>query len=121
MNKVNWVYVLVGGLVALVVFALGIGVLWALLSGGWGTMGSGMMGPGRTGGGLLGGILWLTLACLLPAILLTLFIVGGLWVARNVSGTRVPQQSAVECPSCGRSVEPEWQVCAYCGEELQRE
>ena len=133
MRNINWTQVLVFGLVALVVFGLGLGVLFLLFGGGFGTMGRGMMGPGgmrggwcpwcggtgRLGGGLVGTVLGVTFACLLPLALLALLVVGGVWLARNVSGGEGPQQSVVRCPSCGRPVEPDWQACPYCGEDLQ--
>jgi hypothetical protein len=134
MQNINWRQVLVFGLVVLVVFVLGFGVLLLLLGGGSGVMGSGMIGPGgmrggwcpwcggtgRLGGGLLGSILGLTLSCLLPLALLVLLVVGGVWLARNVS-SRTPHPSATRCPTCDRAVEPGWQVCPYCGEDLQNE
>ena len=133
MGNNDWTKVLVFGLVVLVVFVLGLGVL-LLLAGGSGIMGSGMMGPrgmrggwcpwcggtGRLGGGLLGSILGLTFTCLLPLGLLALLIVGGIWVVRNVSSGTV-QRSATHCPACGKPVEPDWRACPHCGEDLQDE
>jgi hypothetical protein len=92
MRNINWAQVAVFGLVVLVVFALGAGVLF-LLFGGWGMMGFGGMrggwcpmcgGTGRLG--WLGGIVGLTLACLLPLGLLTLLVLGAVWLARNTGG-----------------------------------
>lgn len=92
MQNVNWMQVLVFGLVILTVFALGAGVLF-LFSGGWGMTGFGGMrggwcpmcgGTGRLG--WLGGIVGLTLACLLPLGLLVLLVVGVVWLARNTGG-----------------------------------
>ncbi len=117
MENVNWMQILVLGLVALVVFALGMGVL-LLLGGTWGMMGTGMMGNGRMGVGILWAALWLTVACLLPLTLLTLLIVGGVWLMRHVSGTPGLQQSVERCPNCGRPIESEWQVCPYCATEV---
>jgi hypothetical protein len=89
MRDINWAQVVVFGLVVLVVFALGAGVLF-LLFGGRGMMGFGGMrggwcpmcgGTGRLG--WLGGIIGLTLTCLLPLGVLALVVVGALWLARN--------------------------------------
>lgn len=134
MRRVSWTQVLVFGLVALLVFVLGIGVLFLAGGRGMGAMGPGMMGPwggrggwcpwcggmGRFGGGLLGPIVGLTFACLLPLGLLALLVVGGIWLARNVDGG-TSQPSNAACPSCGRAVEPDWQVCPTCGEDLNGE
>ena len=89
MRDINWAQVLVFGLVALVVFALGIGVLF-LLSGrafgmmGWGTRRGWCPMCGGTGRiGWLGGLIGLTLTCLLPLGVLALVAVGAFWLARN--------------------------------------
>jgi hypothetical protein len=96
-QDVNWSQVLVFGLVALVVFALGIGVLLLLFGGGFRTMGWGMMGPrGMRGGwcpwcggsrsvglGWLGVVLGLSLGCLLPVALVGLVVVGAVLLMRN--------------------------------------
>lgn len=129
MQRINWSQVLVFGLVALVVFALGLSVLFLLLGGGWGMMGPGGMGggwcpwcggTGRLGGGLLSTILGLTIVCLLPLGVLVLLILGGVWLARNTGrGGFSSPSSSLACPNCGRSVEPEWRNCPYCGEDLQ--
>ncbi len=120
MKNINWMHVMVLGLVALGVFALGMGVL-LLLGGTWGMMGTRMMGPGHMGGDLLWGALWLTAACLLPLTLLTLLVVGGVWLLGNLSPTQGPQVSVERCESCGRATESGWQVCPYCGEDLDDE
>lgn len=133
MEKINWTQVLVFGLVVLVVFALGIGVL-VLLFGGWGTMGSGMMGPGgmrggwcpwcggtgRGVGGVLAAVIGLSLGCLLPLALLALLILGIVWLTRNTGRDRTTStKPAATCPTCGRPVEPDWAACPNCGEDLR--
>lgn len=131
MQNINWTQVLVFGLVALLVFALGVGVL-LLLGGNLGTMGTGMMGSGGRGGGWcpwcgsgvgigwLGSILGFTLACLLPLGFLALLVMGGVWLARNTSSS--PSRRRVStCPACGKPVEPGWKTCPYCGEALQED
>ncbi len=120
MENVNWTQILILGLVALVVFALGMGIL-LIVSGSWGVMGSGMMGPGHMGGGILWAALWLTVACLLPLTLLTLLVVGGVWLVRNLSSTQAAASSLERCANCGRAAESGWQVCPYCGEDLESE
>lgn len=130
MKDINWVQVLVFALVMVVVFLLGIGVLFLFLGGGLGTMGRGMMGPGgmgwcpwcggtgRFGGGLLGSILGLTLNCLLPLGVFVLLIFGGIWLVRNI-GQGGPASSIV-CPRCARPLEADWEHCPYCGEGVYR-
>ena len=120
MKEVNWLQVLAFGLVVLIVLALGVGVL-LMLGGTWGMIGTGMMGPGHTGSGILWAALWLTVACLLPVTLLTLLVLAGVWLVRNLSSSQEPQQSVEKCPNCGRVTESEWQVCPHCGEELEDE
>ncbi len=131
MKDINWTQVLVFALVMLVVFILGLGALFLLLGGGFGTMGSGMMGPrgmgwcpwcggtGRFGGGLLGGILGLTLNCLLPLGVLGLLILGGIWLVRDAQRDR--PASSIICPGCGKPGEPGWEHCPHCGEDLRNE
>ena len=134
MRNVNWSQTLVFALVVLVVFALGAGVLLLLFGGGLGMAGPGWMGPGRmrggwcpwcggtgrVGGGLLGPILGLSLTCLLPLALLAVLVVGGVWLVRN-AGSGTSRSSGPECPTCGRLVEPGWQACPCCGEDLSDE
>jgi hypothetical protein len=112
--------VLVGGLLF---FAL----LWGVGGMGFGIMGPSMMGPGTAGGiGVVG-----LLACLMPIGLAVLVALGAgaVWLfQRNGSSSSrawspPPSQEAAAavCPSCGRSVEPDWQVCPYCGTPLQED
>jgi hypothetical protein len=136
MQNIDWRQVLTFGLVVLVVFFLGLGLLFLLLGGGFGLMGRGIMGPGgmrggwcpscggtgRLRGGLLGPALGLTLTCLVPIGLLILLIAGGIWLARNTrQATPVSPAPSATCPSCGRAVDPAWRNCPYCGEDLQGE
>jgi len=142
MNKVNWAQVAVFGVVALLVLLLGL----SFLSFGWG--GGGMMGPGMMGGwggmpglspvegmggwpgsvgGSWGGALgWFfaLIGLLIPLGLLALLILGGVWLFRQVGGTQGPAGQLLRptsdktCPSCGRTVQTDWQVCPYCGQGL---
>jgi hypothetical protein len=146
MNRMNWTQVLVFGLVVLVVFLVGVSLL-PMLFGGYQGMGPGMMGRGGMpalspvegmggwcpwcrgtgrfgGGGLMGGffgLLFMFLGLLIPVGLLALLIVGGVWLVRNISGTTTPSAPAKTCPDCGRPVEPDWQICPYCGASLGKE
>ena len=100
-------------LVALAVLLGGL-LLFGLVWGFGGMMGPGMMGPGMRGGM---GLFWLLLLCLLP-LLLFLILAGviGLVASRGESRTAQP---GGRCPNCGRAVQPDWQVCPYCGEPLK--
>lgn len=135
MSRINWTSVLVFGGVVLLVLLIGLSLLPMLFSG-YGWMGlrttghGGMMGgwcpwcggPGRVGGGgLLGGLFGLIFmlpAMLIPLGLLGLLILGAVWLVRNIGGTNVPPTPGRKCPACERPVEPYWQHCPYCGEEL---
>lgn len=109
---------LVFGLVVLIVL---LGGLWFLgWFGGFGSMGPGMMGPGMMGG--FGWFSWL-LACLIPLGLITLLVVGAIWLvmtfSRRPRGTSPPPDQY--CPNCNRPVQADWQVCPYCGTSLRQE
>ena len=130
MRDINWVQVLVFALVMIVVFLLGIGVLFLFLGGGRvikksDMIGTGGMrwcpwcgGTGRFGGGLLGTVLGLTLNCLVPLGVFVLLVFAGIWLVRNV-GQGGPATSLV-CPRCARPLDADWEHCPYCGEGLQR-
>ncbi|MBC7251072.1 MAG: zinc ribbon domain-containing protein [Anaerolineae bacterium] len=130
MNRIRWTQVFVFGVIALLVFLIGLSLLPMFFSGYWGMGRGGMMGgwcpwcggTGRVGGGgLLGGLfglLFMLPAMLIPLGLLGLLILGAVWLVRNMGGTGVPPTPGRQCPACERPVEPYWQHCPYCGEEL---
>jgi hypothetical protein len=99
-------------LVALAVLLGGL-LLFGLLWGLGGMMGP-MMGPGMMGGM---GLLWLLLLCLLP-LLLILILAGVIWLVASRGESRSVQPGG-SCPNCGRAVQPDWQLCPYCGEPLK--
>lgn len=141
MSRINWIQVLVFGLVTLVAFIIGLSLLPMFFGGGYWRMGRGRMpalspvermggwcpwcgGTGRFGGGGLGGglfgLLFMLPAMLIPIGLLVLLILGGVWLVRNMGGTgSAPPTPARKCPACDRPIEPQWRHCPYCGEELQ--
>ena len=145
MSRINWIQVLVFGLVALVVFFIGVSLLPMLFGGGYWGMGPGMMGRGGTpalspvegmggwcpwcggtgqfgGGGLLGGLfglLFMLLGLLIPIGLLALLVVGIVWLVRSMGGVTAPPAPVKTCPSCGRTTEHDWQNCPYCGAPLR--
>jgi hypothetical protein len=91
-QNVKWTQVLLVGLVALVAFAVGVGILLLLFGGGRGVMGPGGMrggwcpwcgGTERLGIGWLGAILGLSVACLLPLVLFALVFVGVVLLMRD--------------------------------------
>ncbi|HMQ52837.1 MAG TPA: zinc ribbon domain-containing protein [Anaerolineae bacterium] len=64
-------------------------------------------------------IWWGVLTCLVP-LLLVVFLGGGLgwwlqWLRPPRRSLRTGEQT---CPNCGRPVQPEWQVCPFCGFSL---
>ena len=110
--------VLIFILVALAVLLGGL-LLFGLLWGFGGMMGgyrSGMMRPGMMGGM---GLFWLLLLCLLTLPLI-LILAGAVWLVASRGESR-SAQPGVSCPHCGRAVQPDWQVCSYCGEPLKWE
>ena len=139
MGKINWTQVLVFGLVALVVFLVGVSLLPVFFSGGYWGMGPGMMGRGGMmggwcpwcggtgqfgGGGLLGGLfglLFTLLGLLIPVGLLVLLIVGVVWLVRSMGGVTAPPAPAKTCPGCGRPTAHNWQNCPYCSTPLREE
>ncbi len=137
MSRINWTQVLVFGLVALVVFFVGVSLLPMLFGGYWG-MGPGMMGrggmrggwcpwcggTGQFGGGLIGGLfglLFTLLGLLIPIGLLGLLIGGGVWLVRSMAGVTARPAPAKTCPGCGRPTDLDWQSCPYCGTSLREE
>jgi len=136
MTRINWTQVLAFGLVVLVVFLVGLSLLPMLFGGGYLGMGPGMMGRGGMmggwcpwcggtgrfdGGGLMGGpfgLLFMLLGLLIPIGLLSLLILGGVWLARDIGSTTAVVPSSPTCPHCGRPVQADWQHCPYCAEEL---
>lgn len=82
-------------------------------------MGSGGWRPG----GMLGGwgfspFSWLfgLVGMLIPLSLLALLIVGAVWLVQQVTQSR--PAAGQNCPTCGRAVQANWQLCPYCGHSL---
>ncbi len=131
MNKTNWTPIAVVGIAILVVLLVGIGFLvpgwgWGGMMGGWGMMGPGMMGTWGSGWGWLGWLFAL-IGLLIPLSFLALLALGIVWLVRrtsvsqNVSSdstTATTTTGGKTCPSCGRAVQDDWQLCPYCGQEL---
>lgn len=108
-------------LIGLVVAAL---TLIGLTLLGWlGSLGTqpGMMRPGMMApeGMAAPRIWWGVLTCLVP-LLLVVFLGGGLgWWLQSLHPTRrSPRTGERACSNCGRPVQPEWQVCPFCGFSL---
>ena len=84
-----------------------------------------MMGPMMMGGGAL--VMLFVLLLIVGVPLLAIALVAG---GRLASQSRPPAErkrptalpatalSARRCPSCGRGVQPDWNVCPTCGAEL---
>ncbi|NOZ26695.1 MAG: zinc ribbon domain-containing protein [Chloroflexi bacterium] len=92
------------------------------MMGGWGMMG-GWDGSARGGWGVWGWILPL-IGLLIPLAFLALLALGGVWLfrqsglSRNLPPASEQDASGKTCPSCGRPVQADWQVCPYCGQGL---
>lgn len=126
MGRFNWAQVAVFGIVVLLVFLLGIGLLsfgWGGgMMGGWGSM----MGPGHMmygysspWGWLASGLMWL-----FPLGFLVLLALGVVWLVRVIGWLQGPSTSQSHlqpgkvCPNCHTTVQADWQHCPYCGQEL---
>ncbi|HHH41696.1 MAG TPA: zinc ribbon domain-containing protein [Chloroflexi bacterium] len=121
MNRINQIIAI--GIVLLLVLLLGLSLFsfWS-----WG----GMMGPGMMGGwGMTGSWGWgwpgFFLMMVFPLGFLVLLILGVVWLIRLAGGIQAgppapPPASppGKTCPSCGRTVQEDWQLCPYCGESL---
>jgi hypothetical protein len=130
MNKINWTQVVVFGIVALVVFVIGVSLLpfgWGGSWGPWNGWGSGqMMGPGMMGGWGYSPFGWLGMLFmwLFPLGLLTLLVLGIVWLFRQVSSPAGPAADSPQapagrpCPDCGRPTQTDWRVCPFCGQAL---
>nr|HID14127.1 zinc ribbon domain-containing protein [Anaerolineae bacterium] len=81
-----------------------------------------MMGPMMMGGGVLVILLGLLLIVGVPLLIIVL-VAGGRFASRSqplAEGGRPapPRQPTRDCPACGRGVQPDWNVCPYCGKDL---
>jgi hypothetical protein len=127
MNRINWIWVAVFGLIVALVFCFGLLAL-ATIFGRWGMIGHGMIGGwwggfypwhGGTGhpfGGLLR-LLFMGFMMLVPVALLILLILGIVWLVRSLGKTTPPTPTS-SCPNCGQPTEPGWRNCPHCGKEL---
>ena len=116
-SKIGWILAIASGLVVL--FLLPSFVMGRFSMGGY----NGMMGPGMMGGfgffnpfGFLGmGLMWV-----IPASILVLFVVGALALINSLikSGNPVLAVSKQGCSNCGKTAQPNWATCPYCGTSL---
>lgn len=118
MSRINWAYVAVFGIVALLVVLIGVSLLGRAYGGwGYGMMGPGMMNWGFAPFGWLGMIfMWL-----IPLAFLALLVAGIVWLVRAIGGQggAYPQSSATgTCPACGQPIQSNWRNCPFCGETL---
>jgi hypothetical protein len=103
---------------------------------GWGSLGSpdpqmrgdrmGEMCPWCGGTGYrtpwasVAGVVMVLFVVALPLGLIALLIVGGAWLVRSARSSPAPRNEPLDCPSCGREVEPGWKACPHCGERLAK-
>lgn len=134
MSRINWAYVIVFGIVALLVVLIGVSLLGRAY-GGWGY---GMMGPRMMNWGFAPfGWLWMVFMWLIPLTFLALLVAGIVWLVRDIGGQggvyprsslRQPfdwaqdkaQDTAATatCPACGQPIQSNWRNCPFCGEML---
>jgi uncharacterized membrane protein len=114
MKKINWLVVVVVGLLTLFLL-FGIGMF-----GGRGYRGYGMMGPGMMGGWGYSPFGWIGMIFmwLIPIGFLVLIVLGVVWVVQSLSKTTQPPIGRT-CPNCGKGVQTDWQNCPYCGTALK--
>jgi len=118
MSRINWAYVIVFGIVALLVVLIGVSLLGRAY-GGWGY---GMMGPGMMSWGFAPfGWLWMIFMWLIPLAFLALLVAGVVWLVQAIGGQGgAHRQSPVAgtCPACGQPIQSNWRHCPFCGETL---
>ena len=66
------------------------------------------------------GLLGLFLMLLVPFGLLALVVLGIVSLVRALGSneSQPDKPTSLRCGSCGKQVDPDWSVCAYCGEPL---
>ena len=79
-----------------------------------GGYGYGMMGPGMMGGfGFMpfGGFMFLG-----PILFIGVIILGIVWLVRVLTPTQAV--AITTCTHCGKTIQPNWKACPYCGEKV---
>ncbi|WP_448594108.1 zinc ribbon domain-containing protein [Thermoflexus hugenholtzii] len=119
----NWIGLLIGALVLLVLLVGALGLLAGPAWGwGWGCPGCPMMGRWGWGGMGWGFGLWMMLlGLLLPLLFFGLIIAAVVWGIQQVTragGLPPAAPPAARCPQCGRSVQADWAHCPSCGASL---
>ncbi|MEW5941510.1 MAG: zinc ribbon domain-containing protein [Chloroflexota bacterium] len=118
MKKTNWLAIILGSILALLI------LFWIGTWIGGGYRGYGMMGGYGGYGGMMGGYspfgwfgmgLGMLFMWLIPIGVIALIVYGVVALTRN-AGNPFPAQRP--CPSCGRGVQNDWQNCPYCGTKL---
>jgi hypothetical protein len=123
MRKINWttiILLMVAGLLVLLVAGNLFPFGWSGWGNSWAMMGGwhhpGMMGMlGGWGFSPFGWLFGLT-GMLIPLGLLALLIGGAVWLVQQVARSR--PAAGQNCSNCGRTVQPDWQLCPYCGHSL---
>jgi hypothetical protein len=94
--------------------------LLGLLFGGSGFSSRGMMGGSMMGGWGYSPFGWtgMIFMWLIPIGFIVITVLGIVWLVQNVSGGKIIANPVTACPSCIKSVQPEWKNCAYCGATL---
>ncbi len=121
-EKAGWILAIVFGVIILFLLP------FLILGRFWG-QGSyyGMMGPGMMGGYGYGymsplGIFGMALMWLVPAGFLIVLVGGSVVLINSLTRPAKPSAPAVEvrrCANCGKTAQPDWVTCPYCGKSLQ--
>ena len=84
----------------------------------YGMMGNGMMGGsggGMMGGGFgfmpFGGFMFLG-----PILFIGVIVLGVMWLVRALTPTQ--PVALTTCTHCGKTIQPNWKACPYCGEKV---
>ena len=83
----------------------------------------GMMGPGMMSGwgrgGMMGGFGFMPFGGFMflgPLLFIGLIVLGVVWLVRTLTPTQ--PVVATTCSHCGKTIQPNWKACPYCGEKV---
>ncbi|MBU2610009.1 MAG: zinc ribbon domain-containing protein [Chloroflexi bacterium] len=121
-RKVNWwVIATLVFLVALVLTSAS-SLLGLVRGSGWSDSGWERWQPGMDTNWGIWRISFLPFRCLMPALFITLVVMGIVWLIRAVGGPAGARAegpaTGATCSGCGRSIRTDWQACPYCGQKL---
>ena len=119
-----------GVFIGIVIVAVVLTLVLFTLGPRWGGYGMGMwggcpgcgFGMGWGTGGWVVGLITMFFMWFVPLVFLALIVMGILWFVRslgeNNTGGQVVKGTGKTCPTCGKPVQDDWQLCPYCGANL---